>query len=935
MSRLGRVLAAILLAGLLSVVLTAGSAAADMRIDDPCLHNPSTLCDPPNPASSDLLPVNRWADSTGGMHGRLGTWDIGEKIQRYGTYPVLMSLGNSMWSGATSMTSAAIRMDILDAAGQTADNAAGTLGRSLISSGILALLVVVAIVVPLWRAARGQGGMSWGQVAKSVLIVGFFAAMVTGAQASTTTAGGKFEPGFMSPGWWAVTTNGVIAQLASAPAAALTVGDAGAGYNYDDTAKGALSCYEYVSYLKSRYATAHPTTQMESAIPMVMSGMWEATGLQVWATTQFGTRNPYGDYSYCRLLEQFAGTPAGEQRSITLSASSDPVADPNLSSFYSLAWENVENVQQDRTMVAWGMCRPDGAGGWKVADGWGDIGGHYRDGGNATEDCAEWWSNPAAFQDVEGSKFDDQKSAFEFKSAQVIYNDVPGAQARDYLLNLQGHTGGGVTSSLAMVYAYVFSSLVMLVVFGIIALSIIVAKVAALVMMIAVFFAMLLALWPTSGKSSLGKFFGQYVGMSLLVFGIQLVFAFLTLLTSMMVKAGEAMFGAGHWMAMVWTGFAPVISVIVLHMVFTKFLKIPSPFSMSGAQQWGSAAAGGAVGGAVGAGVMNRLEQRGKTIARSGGRAASRAALSKVSGGRLGGRGRPGARAGALVGGGAATGATAAPGKGKVQQRAGARTGAPTPPSTNPEVEAVQPGTEGVEVPGVVDGAGGKQTRAQRREAAEVAATERGAKNTVRGRYAEGFRSRWQGVRDQFAGKPVRQKLAAGAKVGLRGGAKVAGAGALILGTGGLAAPVMAAVWGTKHLRRTSQARKGAIATFEARKAAAELAAAEDAKKATESQEQSSGTGEAPVREVRTNGHAVRVEKTQPPDRKPIPRAPGAGHVGPKAPSAPAEPPERAAAPVPASRAEDQAPDAGTTRPIPVSARGAPARRGERPFGRK
>lgn len=964
MSRLWRAVAATLIAGVMAVFLTAGAAVAGPRVDDPCLNNPSVLCDPPNPANSELLPVNRWADATGGMHGRLETFDFPEKVQRYGTYPVLMSMGNSMWSGATSMTSAAIRMDILDTAGQAADNAAGKLGSSLMSSGILALVAVVALMVPMWRAARGQGGAPWSQLGKVGAIVGLFALMVTGASASTTSADGQFQPGAFSPGWWVVTTNNVIAQVASAPAAALVVGDVGAGYSYSDGSTGELSCKQYTDYLKGRYQSAHPGNRMESSVPLVMSGMWEATGLQVWSTSQFGADNPYGDFAYCRLLEQFAGTPAAEQRSITLAASGDPVAEPGVSNLKSLAWETAENVQRDRTMVAWAVCRPNGSGGWTVAPGWGSLKGTYRDSaGQVAGDCQEWWGNAAAFHSDAGTTFDDEDSAFEFKSPDVIFNDVPDTRARNYLLTLQGHTGGGVTSSLAMVYAYVFSSLVMLVVFGIIALAIILAKVASLVMMIAVFFALLMALWPNGNKGGIGKYLGQYVGMALFVFGIQLIFAFMTLLTSMMVQAGADMFGGSHFITMIWTGFAPVISVIVIHMVFTKFLKLPSPFSVTGAQQWGSAAAGGAVGGAIGAGLSSRVQRMrmrsAYALKRQGERAGQRA-LGAVTGGKLG-RGRGFGRKGALVAGSAAAGAgvgAAAGGNAAFRPgRRGAPAAAPALDGGAPEVTAK---------PGFLQSRIDPELKAQRkqaRDAAQEAAAARPkgavqfAGRTVRTPYREGLHARLDGVRSQFEGKTVRQGLglmtnkartSIAANLPADGAAKtagkVAGAAALTVATGGMALPVMGAVWAAKripgavrgHVVANREAQRRAVDTFEAKRAAQELAAAKQAPAGAPV-----GAGAAHATAARrSNGESVAVGV---PVRRSyrdmgLPGAVAGG--GPVAGTA--ELPSTApwedvtvTAPVPATRAVPRVQVGAEPALTRRSVQGQPPRRGEKPFGRR
>jgi len=389
----------------------------------------------------------------------------------------------------------------------------------------------------------------------------------------------------------------------------------------------------------------------------------------------------------------------------------------------------------------------------------------------------------------------------------------------------------------------------MLVVFGLISGAIIVAKVAALVMMLATFIALLVSLLG-EGKagSSIGKFFGQYVGMSLFVFGIQLIFAFLTLITSMMVKAGNDMFGPGSIISMIWTGFSPVVAVIVLHMIFTKFLKVPSPFSLTGAQQWGAAASGGAMGGAVGAGVMSRMNQlrsRGESaVLRSGGRAGIKA-LNTVTNGRLGrgAKARPGAITTSGQGGGNAAGAVVAPGASNAGRR-GARGLA------NEGAAATVPLTP-------------EQKRAAK-NAANLAAAGRGAKNTVAGRYTEGVKARIRGAEGAFGANPVGSRWDMAKRIAggtVRGGAKAVGAGALIVGTGGLAAPVMAAVWGknraSAHLSKVRSAREGAIGAHESRQAADTLARKKAADRAK--------TLEPAVRSRQTAGRTAAVSGQQAP----------------------------------------------------------------------
>jgi len=834
--------AAVLAAAAFALTLSAGAAAAGVPAIQASAGQVATVgADTPQQDYEDLLPVNRWHDATTRLHSRLGqnAWDdIDAKIQRNGTYPVLMSLGNSMWAGATSMTSAAVKMDVVAAAGETADKAAATVGNSLISSGIVALIAIIAIVSALWKAARGQGASPWMSMAKTVAIVGVFVAMMNGASASTTVAG-AFVPGTFSPGWFVVTTNEVIASLASAPAVALSVTDGSAGFTYAPDSTGDLSCREYVTYLKQQYAPGDAASKMTKSIPLVMSGMWEATGMEVWGAAQFGANNPYGDYMYCRLLELQAGETASQQRYLASKASNNPAAaytGDKASAVGSMAWQPSSGDEIDRMMVAWAECRPNPAGDWTLAAGWEKA--SSSNGIATSSSCKDWWTQNAAYLPGSGTAFDDKGSAFQWASSQdVLSGTVDAPEAGNFVLTLQGQDSASA-APLAMLYSYVASSLIMMVIFGMIAVAIVVAKITAIVMMVATVFVLLMSLWPGKDTSTVTKFFAKYVGMSLFVFGIQLIFALITLFTSVLIKAGNDMFGAGSMMAMIWTGMAPVIAVLAIHQIF-KLLKIPSPVSVSGAKQWGAAASGGALGGAAGGALgqgvsrqMNRMRYRNeRSMMRAGEQGAGRA-LGLVSGGRFGAKKGAG-RAGAM--GAAATAAPAAPVKGGKAR--GKQWG------SNSEAPADVAG-DGTPMASRADrkaeAAAQKAAATAENAAANAAATERGAKNTIVGRQVEGAKARITGARAAFNERPVglRGQAAAGGRLVGRtaiGTAKIAGAAALVVGTGGAALPAVAAVWGRNRIvnakRANDTAREGAISTFPARQAADRLAAAKEAER--------------------------------------------------------------------------------------------------------
>jgi hypothetical protein len=60
--------------------------------------------------------------------------------------------------------------------------------------------------------------------------------------------------------------------------------------------------------------------------------------------------------------------------------------------------------------------------------------------------------------------------------------------------------------------------------------------------------------------------------------------------------------------ATIWSGLAPLMAVGIMHMMFTKVMKVPSPFSVSGGLSWGSMM-GGAMGGAAFTGVSSLLDR--------------------------------------------------------------------------------------------------------------------------------------------------------------------------------------------------------------------------------------------------------------------------------------------------------------------------------------
>jgi hypothetical protein len=586
------------------------------------------------------------------MHSRLDNVmmaDTAQLLQRNAVVSGGMSTGNFMWSLGTGMSAFAINFCLLDAMGGAADKVGATIGDAVLKSGLLAALVVISVAVLLFQARR-RGGAAWKTIVAKGAIVGLLGIMVAGAMGST--GGGKdgstapYQPGLMSPGWIVTTLNKTVSSLASAPAAALAMPTTAAGA-YD--LSNPLSCANYITSLKSGYQATYGSgaDKLSSGVPMIMSTLWEGTGLQTWRTAQFGTattadgNNRLDENTYCHLLDWNSGV-----RVMGPSLASDQVASSSTvrgtmgrfwghgwsEEFYnSKAWQPTDTVSRDRSMIGWSTCRigggaPNVTASWTIQDTFKNGDGENK---VTPEDCKAWFT---ATGDVSGnmnwpSNGDD------------VAKRTGSLELRDYILTLHGNYNyQGITS----VFAYNLSAAAMLGVFGAIAISIIVAKIAMVIMIITAFFLVIMCLLPSAGTDKLGAFVKMLLGMNIFVFGIQMIFALIAVITNMLQSLGATFLGGnGSLIATVWTGLSPLLAVYLLHMMFTKVMKVPSPFKLSAGLAWGASAA--AVGGAAAAGVGSLLDrgarQHGARAMGAAKRVSSRGlngAMSAASGGRLG-----------------------------------------------------------------------------------------------------------------------------------------------------------------------------------------------------------------------------------------------------------------------------------------------------------
>jgi len=612
-----------------------------------------TICSQPRPVTNSndqvshlsLLPIDRWSSAaSASQHTRLDAnfGDMTQKVQRGAIDSMAFAAGNTMWQSATELTSFATRFCLLDTMGLTADKGAAILGNALMSSGLVAAIVGFGLLLLLWRTARrGSPADMWKNVTKTVIILGLFGILITGAANTTGSDPGKNNQGTSnnhtsfgtgSPGWFADRVNRTVSSLASVPAESLAK-DSSVLVNPDNTEGGSLACNSYLKNLHDAYTRSYggsAASDLQAAIPLTLSSMWENSGMVAWRNAQFGAENPYSIQVYCRQLENIAGakvalppgTPGATlddyaNTQFALSGVSSPGANKD-----SAAWVMPGGLEVDRAMVAWAACRSaDNGATWTVDAEWAKVGGDSK--AISPVNCKDWWTKPLLGDNsfspsTTGMNWEDSQSAIAKNAA-----GQPGVQ--NFLLNWHGNANSAAT---VVALTFAASSLIILLVFGVLALAIIIAKVAAIVMILVALLVLLIALIPSQGGSNKALAFGKfYVGLTIFAFGIQFLFALISLVTGFLVIAGANQFGAGSILSMIWTGFAPVTAVVVLHLIFTKALKMPSPFKPSAALAYGTAAGG--IGAGVGAGI-DRLVNRGKSQVKSRAASGGRSALSAV-----------------------------------------------------------------------------------------------------------------------------------------------------------------------------------------------------------------------------------------------------------------------------------------------------------------
>jgi hypothetical protein len=603
-----------------------------------------------NASQSDYLPINRWNGSSSVLHtlqtGGLDPDTVVNNIRQQGIVSGILNFGNSIMSATSGLTSVAVTFCPMELAGGLVDQLAGTLG-SLITTTPLGVLIIAVVIVSVAISTIKSGLLPLRTILAKGAILGLLAVMVNGAMLSQgagaqtkdgTPSTAEYKAGTLSPGWFLTQINDVVGGLASGPASFLTTFTPLA--NVTESSPNTLSCNSYVAGMHYGYQNRFSSggiSDMKTGVPFIINGEFEQTGMRAWRTAQFGSdikptgsSTPFDDQAWCRILEWNSGATGGAFRANFTRSDSSIVVPQDVSTasmndaktgestgktlFYntwrSKAFVPASEDDKDRSLLAWTACllKKDANGAWNLASSW-TVLPSLQDTEKKIQpvDCADWMTNPKS-----------DLNQFQTDTRFDYVNDNSGSdpKAAEYINTIHGNSNG--QAAVQASFSYPIAALSILLSFGSVAAGVIVAKALMMVLIIAIIAVLIAMLLPGRRGDKVMQVFSMSVGMTLFVFGAQLIFSLLALLAAVISSVGGAMLGGMDLLKVLWVGLSPLMAAAILSYIF-KMVGLPNPLSIKGALDWGNHMSKGG-GGAMFAGassILGRQENKVKGAAQN------------------------------------------------------------------------------------------------------------------------------------------------------------------------------------------------------------------------------------------------------------------------------------------------------------------------------
>lgn len=575
------------------------------------------------------LPIIRWATSM--QMSDTVAFNISQPMRSVEvstlektSFEGLLTGGNMVWMIAALIINAVTSYQVNAQMVKPLNDFAAVFGSSIIDSGAIYLILGLAVVAMATAGVRA--GFTVGRFAMMFLSLGVFAAMVMGSM-NDRGEGSSYEPGIFSPAWMVQEVSGGFSAISDALATPISNRSADATTVFSDGAKSdPTSCKSYIDTLHAQYNRYYEDTgQSAPAALDVMSRWWEETAYRAFATVQYGDASDLGaDYAACQQLETNAGVTNHDRHEILTAAYSSgeegySAVVPAAGSPMITGGETNDN-RAARQNLAWGLCQVDTDGNYTLRSDLpeeGIAGGKI--GGPLTPDaCAAMFTGegvkhqpgfvfalPFSEQvspDSTVAKVDDIQFAVVGDKSLLSDPDnglVGNPEAYGFVANSAGTIR---TASTLLTIAYLVSAICGGVAMALLAGVLFVMKLLSYAM---AFFLILAALAGviSQGFGSAMSFFKGWIGYTAITSMTTLLFAFVLLMASGLLRAGDGIFGQWALAMMIWIGLCPALSILILNWAFKRLFRTNSPFTLRGMQAMaghplavaGATAAGGSL----------------------------------------------------------------------------------------------------------------------------------------------------------------------------------------------------------------------------------------------------------------------------------------------------------------------------------------------------
>lgn len=575
----------------------------------------------------DRLPAFRWLGSTMSLHSRVDWTDAQQlmgSVSRSTIQSWMLGISQAIWGGTIGLLKFALTdFSPTDAAGGAIDTGTKTLSSSVVGSTLIVIAVIIVLISAFHKKRKGESGSQiWRRLG---FILGV--AMILTVFATSD----KLTP---------TKVVGAVSNIAQSAVGSLTTGltpDFGGS-------KDSMSSFYIGNMHKAYLADGRSNAQVDQ-----ISRLWEQSGLQAYKRVQFGGNNMIADDVYAPWLDLISGTPAEEIKQHAGLTQNDVKWDSP--AMLNNRLDQGDSKLTDQAIFAWAACASsDGGSSWYVRDVFRPSAGKsfktMQENGKEGEECWKMFNQTAGNY---GDVFDNGKPANNVKDWLKGVDDVnavrsdslnmsnldKGAAIINFSEAVHGaDAGAGTMESITAL----FVALVCFVVFGFIFGGIIIfIKVMIMIMTAVLVIAMVVSIFTQNGPTMLARYGKQFFGYQFFAAGSSAILAVVLWMTGMVSFAINGLLsGMGSnlltsFISMQVPAWAPILSIIGLHQVFTKLLKMPSPFTLGGAKAWSTV--GAAAGPMVGSGIGSWLGNK----AANGAKRAGSAVASKATGGRLGG----------------------------------------------------------------------------------------------------------------------------------------------------------------------------------------------------------------------------------------------------------------------------------------------------------